>query len=61
MGTAGSRPRVAVSHVQAFSFGHTRPGLVLGFGAIAEERVPAGLRALRAAIDADPCRHAPAV
>jgi GntR family transcriptional regulator/MocR family aminotransferase len=44
---------VALSTVQDFAFEPTRPGLVFGFGAIPQEEVAAGLRLLRAAIDAD--------
>lgn len=44
---------VAVSTVQDYAFESTRPGLVFGFGAIPEVEVAAGLRLLRAAIDAD--------
>jgi GntR family transcriptional regulator/MocR family aminotransferase len=42
---------VALATVQDFAFEPTRPGLVFGFGAIPEERMAAGLRLLRAAID----------
>lgn len=44
---------VALTAVQDYAFAQTRPGLVFGFGAIPQEEIATGLRALRAAIDAD--------
>jgi GntR family transcriptional regulator/MocR family aminotransferase len=44
---------VALTTVQDYAFESTRPGLVFGFGAIPEEKMAAGLRELRAAIDHD--------